>query len=271
MLVKLNAIALSMVFAAALEVVVFSEEWFFHALIFLVIFSVLAVWPLARRIKYFAIPLFLSVGSLSLLYLIDDPIEKHVFVGLSSLVYYLALLGAYRLKFYDCDRTAQGMINLATLATGFFWFVSNYGWYLNFEISTWILVLTFVGSTFLIGLPSLLICAESCRQIDERSNGKSKQLTLISRDLKPHNKYVVFYLSFIIALVMGELIWGLALWPFGYLTTGVVVVIFYFLLWDVARLYIQNMLTKRAVIADILIAVFSISGILATARWSLVV
>ena len=272
MLIKLNAIAFSIVFAIALEIVILGEKWFFHVLIFLVIFSILVVWPLARKIRFLAIPFFLSVGSLSLLYLIDEPIEKHVFIGLSALIYYLAVIGAYRLKFYDCDRTAIGMINLATLATGLFWFVSNYGWYLNFQIETWMLVLTFIGSTFLIGLPSLLICAESCKKIEERlSENDTIQLSLMPNGFKAYNKYVVFYLSFIISLVMGELIWGLALWPFSYLTTGVIALMFYFILWDAIRLYIQNMLTKRAVIADLILVAFSIMAILATTQWGLVV
>lgn len=272
MLIKLNAIAFSIIFAVALEIVVFEEKWFFHVLIFLVIFSILVVWPLARKLRFLAIPFFLSVGSLSLLYLIDEPVERHVFIGLSALIYYLALIGAYRLKFYDCDRTALGMINLATLATGFFWFISNYGWYLNFQIGTWVLVLTFVGSTFLIGLPSLLICAELCKKIEQKSskNG-SVQLSFVSDGFNVHSKYAVFYLSFIAALIMGELIWGLALWPFGYLTTGVVALILYFVLWDTIRLYIQNMLTRRAVITNLILGVFSIMGILATTQWGLVV
>lgn len=275
MLFKLNSILLSIIFAAALEVSVFKQEWFFSVLAFLIFFSVLMVWPLARKIRFLAIPFFLSIGSLSLLFLIDDPVEKHVFVVLSAVVYYLSLLGAYRLKHYDCDQTAQGMINLATLATGFFWFVSNYAWYLNFQVDAWILVTTFIGSTFLIGLPSLMICQVACSKIRQRSelreNGNSDAEVKEVVSCTPEERKTVFFLSIILSVVMGQVIWSLSLWPFAYLTTGVVTLIIYFVFWDAVRMYIQQTITLKAVAWDGILSTIAIVGILITAQWSLVV
>ncbi len=275
MLFKFNSILLSIIFACALEVSIFQRHWFFAVLIFLVCFSVLMVWPLARKIRFLAIPFFLSIGSLSLLFLIDDLIEKQVFVVLSSFVYYLALLGAYRLKFYDCDQTAQGMINLATLATGFFWFVSNYGWYLNFQISAWILVLTFIGSTFLIGLPSLMICQAACSKIRQRSKKQPSNLVnggiLEAVECSQRERKTVLFFSLILSLVIGEVIWGLSLWPFAYLTTGVVALIIYFVFWDAVRTYIQRTFTLKAVALNVILSTLAIAGILSTAQWNLVV
>lgn len=275
MFFKLNSILLSIIFACALEVSIFQQHWFFAVLIFLVCFSVLMVWPLARKIRFLAIPFFLSIGSLSLLFLIDDLIEKQVFVALSSFVYYLALLGAYRLKFYDCDQTAQGMVNLATLATGFFWFVSNYGWYLNFQISAWVLVLTFIGSTFLIGLPSLMICQVACSKIRQRSKKQPSNLingeTLEAVEYSQRERKTVLFLSLILSFVMGEVIWGLSLWPFAYLTTGVVALIIYFVFWDAVRTYIQRTFTLKAVVFNVVFSTLAIAGILFSAQWDLVV
>lgn len=274
MLFKLKAISFSLVFALVLVVSIFRPEWFFGVLIFLILFSVLAIWPFTRKIRFLAIPFFLSIGSLNLLFLIDEPIEKYVFILLSAVVYYLALMGAYRLKQYDCDQTAQGMINLATLATGFFWFVANYGWYLNFQIGTWVLVLTFVGSTFLIGLPSLMICSTAHRKVRIKkkihARGKNSEGP-IECNCSPKRRQEVYFLSFILALVMGQVIWGLALWPFGYLTTGVVALIIYFVFWDMVRLFVQRELTKKAIVADIIFSVFAIGLLLGTAQWGLVI
>jgi hypothetical protein len=271
MLLKINALLLSLLFAGVLELGVFKEEWFFQTMGVLILFSVLVVWPLARKIRFLAIPLFLSLGSLSLLYLIDEPVEQHVFILFSTAVYYLALLGAYRLKFYPCDKTAIGMVNLATLATGFFWFVSNYGWYLNFQIGGWVLVLTFVGSTFLIGLPSLLICAESCRKIEMKNNSKLKQLSLFSDNFSTYHKQVVIFLNIIISVIMGELIWSFSLWPFSYLSTGVAALLIYYILWNIIRMFISSTLCRKAVLADIVLVLISIVGILVTTRWELVI
>lgn len=275
MLFKLNSILLSLIFAAALEVSVLRQEWFFAVLVFLITFSVLMVWPFARKIRFLAIPFFLSIGSLSLLFLIDDPIEKHVFVVLSAAVYYLALMGAYRLKHYDCDQTAQGMVNLATIATGFFWFVSNYGWYLNFNIGIWFLVVTFIGSTFLIGLPSLMICQVACskirRRIEHKSNGNSGKYPKGYFECSPKERMTVIFLSIILSLIMGEVIWGLSLWPFAYLTTGVVALIIYFVFWDAIRAYVNNTLSFKSIALNIAFALLSICGILLTAQWDLIV
>lgn len=271
MLLKINALLLSMIFAGVLEIGVFKEEWFFQTMGILVIFSILVVWPLARKIRFLAIPFFLGLGSLSLLYLIDEPVEQHIFILFSTAVYYLALLGAYRLKFYPCDKTAIGMVNLATLATGFFWFVSNYGWYLNFQIGDWFLILTFIASTFLIGLPSLLICAESCRKIEMRTKSDTKQLSLLPGSFSSYHKQVVIFLNFVIAIIMGELIWAFSLWPFSYLSTGVIAVLVYYALWNVVRMFISSALCRRAIIIDAIVVCVSIIGILVTTRWELVI
>jgi hypothetical protein len=123
MLFKLQPLLYSIIFAAALEISIINSQWFFKIAVFFVAFSILVVWPLARKIRFLAIPFFLSIGSLTMLYLIDNQIEKNVFIGISFLVYYLSLLGAYRLKLYDCDQTAQGMVNVGVIATIFFWYI----------------------------------------------------------------------------------------------------------------------------------------------------
>lgn len=277
MLFKLNAFLLSLIFIVALETSITDEAWFFKVLGFLVLFSIFMVWPMTGKLRFLAIPFFLSLGSLSLLYLIDGTVERQVFVVLSGIVYYLAILGSYRLRLYDCDQTAQGMVNLATLATGFFWFVSNYGWYLNFAINAWTLVVTFIGSTFLIGLPSLRISSEAIRKVKHRALQKSKN----KRKYKTSGTDLEFYakqdyqrvlmLNFIISLLMGQVIWALSLWPFGYLTTGVVALVIYFILWDISRRYIQGVLSRGLVIKNILLSLIAIGGILFSAQWSLVV
>jgi hypothetical protein len=278
MLLKLNAFLFSLIFITALEISVFKETMFFAILFFLIVFSILVVWPMAGKMRFLAIPFFLSLGSLSLLYLIDGIIEKQVFVVLSGIVYYLALLGAYRLRLYESDQTAQGMVNLATLATGFFWFVSNYGWYLNFTISAWSLVITFVGSTFLIGLPSLRIISEASRKIKERAvkntlkTKKERDKFSEENDFCTERDYLkVIMLNFVISLIMGQTIWALALLPFGYLTTGVIALIIYFVLWDMVRISILGIQSKKSIVINVGLSIIAVSGILFSAQWALVV
>lgn len=285
MFLKLQPLIFSIIFAFALETVAYKEELFFKVFFFLFFFSVLAVWPLARKLRFLAIPFFHSIGSLSLLYLIDSQSERHVFIVLASLIYYLALLGAYRLKLYDCDQTAQGMVNIATVSTIFFWYVANYGWYLNYAIDPWILIVTFAASTFLVSLPSFRICAAMQLKLKKRAEKRINGEPASQKSLEANNKgafeeekiptyllinnWVILFLNFILSLVMAQVIWGLSLWPFGHLTTGVTALIIYFVFWDVIRTFIQGTLSKRSVIINISLALLSIIGILATTSWQM--
>ena len=251
------------------------EEHYFYVLGFLVFFNLLLVWPLAKRIRFLAIPFFLSIGSLNLLYLIDGLYERTFFIFSAVIVYTLALWGANRLKKYDCDQTAQGMVNLATIITVFFWLVSNYGWYLNFEISIWMLVITTISSTFLIILPSLTISFVACYKIhyrqDKRKTRKRKKddfVLAFKQQIKIQR--VALFFSFIIAFIIGEIIWGLSFWPFGYLDTGMTVVIIFFLFWAIVRKFIRKELTKQFIVVNIVIMIIIIIMMIATSPWGLV-
>jgi len=281
LLKKLSIILLSIFFGGALSFFVWHEEHYFYVLGFLIIFNLLFVWPLAKRLRFLAIPLFLSIGSLNLLYLVDGLYERGLFIILAVTIYGLALWGAKRLKKYDCDQTAQGMVNLATIITVFFWLVSNYGWYLNFDISSWMLVVTTISSTFLIILPSLTISFVSCYkiyyrqsnppQVDKNKNKKTKKENFVlafKHQIKIQR--VALFFSFIIAFIMGEVIWGLSLWPFGYLTTGTTAVIIFFLFWSVVRKFIKKELTKRFIIVNVCIMIIVIVVMIATSPWEIV-
>jgi hypothetical protein len=236
------------------------EAFVFWVVVFLISFSFIIIWPIARRLRFLAIPLFLSLGSVSLLYLIDNKIEKQVFVSLSFFIYYLAVLGAYRLKLYRYDETAQGMINLATLATAFFWFSSNIGWFLNFKIQSWILVLTFLGSTFLISLPSLSIAVSRKKEEDDE----------IKNDLVIHQGTVLLF-GLVLSIIMAQWSWGITFWPFGYLTTGVATLVLFYLFWDIARSYLKREFSANRVLANIFLSLLLLAGILMTTKWDLIV
>ena len=260
MFFKLQPIVYSLIFALALEALIFKEKFVFWIVLFLILFSFLIIWPIARRLRFLAIPLFLSLSSISLLYLIDNRIERQVFVVISFLVYYLSVLGAYRLKMYRYDTTAKGMINLATLATAFFWFSSNIGWFLNFKIQSWFLVLTFLGSTFLISLPSLSIAATK----------KEEESSTTINNIVIHQGTVVF-LGIVLSVIMSQFAWGVALWPFGYLTTGVVILILFYVFWVTTRSYIKREFNLNRLLANTFLSLLLLVGILMTAKWNLVV
>jgi hypothetical protein len=275
LLKKFQIILLSLFFGGSLSFFVWKEEYYFYVLGFLALFNLMLVWPLAKRIRFLAVPFFLSIGSLNLLYLIDGIYERTFFIVSAVIVYALALWGANRLKKYDCDQTAQGMVNLATIITVFFWVVSNYGWYLNFEISSWMLVVTTMASTFLIILPSLTISFVACYKIHYRQDKKKKKSPekenfVLALRYQIKIQRVALFFSFIIAFIIGEVIWGLSLWPFGYLPTGMTAVIIFFLFWSIVRKFIRKELTKRFIIANIFIMIVIIVIMIVTSPWHVI-
>lgn len=275
LLKKIPIILLSLLFVVALATFVWREEYYFYILGLLALFNLLLIWPLVRRVRFLAIPFFLSIGSLNLLYLVDGFYERIFFIISAMIIYALALCGANRLKRYDCDQTAQGMVNLATIITVFFWIVSNYGWYLNFEISSWMLIITTISSTFLIILPSLTISFVSCYKIYYRQNNKKrkknkKDEVILAFKHQIKIQRVALFFSFIIAFIIGEVIWALSFWPFGYLTTGMTAVIIFFFFWSIVRKFIKKELTKCFIVANILIMISIIVGMITTSPWRII-
>jgi len=259
MFFKLQPLIYSIFFLLSLEAVVFKEDWIKTMAGFLIAVTVFVVWPLTRKPRFIALPLFLSLGALALLSLVDHIIEKQVFIFLISGVYYLTLLGGYRLRFYSSDQTALGMVNLATLATAFLWFTAGLGFYLNFQVSEWAMVL-FVATIVFLCLPSFYINAQD---FFDRSQKNSS--------IKATPKFIgVIFLSLILALIMSQLLWGILFWPFGYLTLGGSALIIFYEFWDVVRLYIRSELTVKRIIVNFVIGLVLLLGILITAQWELI-
>ena len=77
--------------------------------------------------------------------------------------------------------------------------------------------------------------------------------------------------SWVYGLVMGlaimEISWVLNFWPFGYLTTGVVMLIFFYLLWDLAHSHLLDMLSKRRVAANVVFFGILATIVLVSSKW----
>lgn len=198
---------------------------------------------IAGKLRFFVLPFFLTLGAVLLLPLIDSPAEARAFVILSAGVFYLAVLGSYRLGQYDQDKTAKAMINLATLATLFCWFASSYGWYLNIVLSVWIIMLIFAVVAFFVSYQSFL----------------ANRLAL-----NRHQRIV--YAVFLAYLLAGT-VWMQNFWPFGYLTTGVIALIIYYSAWDLIRDYFLDNLTVKKIVFNSFFLVGSVLVVLLSARW----
>lgn len=262
MFLKIQPIIYSFIFLVLLEIMFFREElfwWIFFAMIFLSFFM---IWPFVRKIYFLAIPLLISVNSVVFLFLVDSKIEKQIFIGLTVAIYYLTLLGTYRLKFYCRDETARAMLDLGALTAVFFSFVCGYALFLNYQIEIWTLLIAFCGVVFFVSFPSFYICAIS--------KCKEKKVAHLGKIFET-NKAKITFLSLILAVVMAQIIWGISFWPFSYLTIGVILLILFFVLWNIGRSYFLGSFSFKNALISGVGAILLITIILVTAQWSLIV
>lgn len=231
----------SIIFALGLEFFIWKKEFNWLALC---VFLSIIFWGGKRIGKSWylgSFPLVFAATALAFIYFIDIVSQKHFFVFLSSLLFYLSLLGIYRVRHYKKDQTARSMIAASNTSALFFFYTAFYGIYLNFNIPLWVLMIAFLMVTFIANYQYFSFITDNKR------------------------RNLIYCL--VLGLAMSEIAWAVSFWPFGYLTTGVIVLMLYYIMWDLIQSYFLDILSKRRVIAN-LIFFFVLSGfVLASSRW----
>ena len=242
MFFHLQILLWSMLYAAALELSVWKSDWLYVNGMLVMLAALLALRNADRHNpKLMGILAPLSVSSVLLIYLIDTFAQRQIFITISALVFYVALLGIFRLKAYQKDQTARGLLAAALMAAFFIFLCSFYGFYLNFSIYLWFLMALFFAVTA----------------------GMSYAYFAIMQP--DHSELRTF--SLIVGMVMAEIAWIITFWPFGYLTTGAVVLIFYFLFWDLTQRHFTNNLSQKSLILNLALFAAVAAVILSTSRW----
>ncbi len=194
----------------------------------LVIISFVAARRLTKRFSDASLPGVLSFTVPTLLLLVDHPAERQAFISISTLMYYFALLGVYRLRHAPQDQTAQAFLNAAALAAMFFFYAGLYGFYLNFSFPLWgMMLLYFFGTAFV------------------------SYETFIALEREERRRMVLY--SLLLGLAMGEMVWIMSFWPFGYLTTGALGLMIFFILWEVAFDVFRRTLSLRKALIHFLL------------------
>ncbi len=242
MFLRFQPLLQSFIFLLGLESIIFQHEWVFLAAIFLLATSAYAGRKIGGKWFFSVLPVFFTLSSVALLYLVALGYEQQIFIALAAGMYYIALLGAHRLGLYSGDKTARGMNMSAMAATIFFAYAAAYGLYLNFLVPLYDLMLAY-------GLVTLLV---SC------------QYFFI---IKSDDRKKVWMYSFLLALAMTEIVWTMNFWPFGYLTTGVIALILYYVLWDLIQSYFLNLLSQKRVVANMIFFSVLIVLVLLSAKW----
>ena len=245
MFLKLRPFFYSLLFLFSLELIVYIHN---NPKLVLVVIAILLLVSLREgkviggKWKFSILPIFFTVSSASLLYLITLGYEQQIFILLASAMNYLALFGAYRLGKYEKDQTAKGMNMAATSTTIFFTYAGVYGLYLNFLVPLYVLMLAYFLSTLLVSYQYFSII----------KNGERK---------------IVLIYSFLLGLTMMELAWVMNFLPFGYLTTGVIALILYYMQWSIVQGYFLNILSQKRAIANVLFFSFLILIVLLSSKW----
>ncbi len=232
----------ALIYFFALEIIVFYPHWFFYVSGGVAFIVWLAAKKVAYRKSSFLVPLIFAWSAMTLLFLIDNFQQEQIFIGISSFLFYLFFLGMYRLKSYLKDKTAQGLLAATSLAGLFLFYSAGWGIYLNFLIPLWIMILVYSLITFLFSYYYLCLI-----------------------DWGKKRKCVLF--SLILSLGIAEMVWGVNFWPFGYLSTGVILLIIYFLLWDIIQNFLKGEFTYKRTYFTFLLFTFLIGIILYTTKW----
>ena len=242
MFLKLQPLLQTAIFIFGFELIIFGSGFSFSIAIFLLMISAYNGVRLGRHWIFSILPLFFTFSSLALLYLITGKIDRHIFVFLSSAIYYLVIFGVYRLGLYIDDQNARGMDMAATAATIFFTYSSAYGIYLNFFIPIHYLMAVYWLVTLMVSYQYFFLI--------KRDDGKK-----------------VWTYSLILAFAMTEIAWIMNFWPFGYLTAGVIALILYYILWDLVQSYFSNALNRKRVVANMIFFPIIIALVLLSAKW----
>lgn len=242
MFLKLRPLLYSLLFYGSLELAVFNSRYVFALGIFLVLISFYVGRKVGGKWLFSILPVLFVISSVALLYLVGLPYERQVFIFLAATMYYLSLLSAYRLGRYQQDQTARG-VNMATAATTiFFTYSAAYGLYLNFLVPLYYLMLAYLLVTLFVSYQYFTII----RLGDQKD---------------------VWLYCFLLALIMAEISWTLNFWPFGYLTTGIVALILYYVLWDLIQSHFLNLLSRKRVVANMIFFTAMIALVLMTSKW----
>lgn len=245
----------SLFFFFALETVtseLISDAWvsvstikgvFFVIAIFLllVVYFYQIARGVSKRMSMAFMPALFVISTFGLLYFVQSRQQQHVLIALSAIAYYFIHLALYRLRAYSKDKTSRGIVAAGSVATIFLFYATSYGIYLNFAISLWVLMLVLMIVTMMLSF---------------------QYFWLINDDKKNVLNY-----SLILGFVMAEIVWILNFWPFGYLTTGVITLIFYYVFWDLTQCHFQGDLSKKRVVSNMVFFGLLVALVLSSTRW----
>ncbi|MDD3006805.1 MAG: hypothetical protein PHX30_04460 [Candidatus Pacebacteria bacterium] len=204
----------------------------------------------------------LAMGSVCFLLTIGQGVLQGYFIIFASALFVVAMIGLYRFftpkeerpkeekaRFLDTGFNLNQSIVLFSL---FFLSSGIYGIYTITNIRPWQMTLImftgiYLSSYYLIRINFL----------------KSQELELHLDYYK--NRSFNFY-SFLLALIMVELVWVMIFLPINPLTFGAIILAIFFSYWSIVRSYLRNELSRRKFLVAILFAAIATSVMLLSSK-----
>ncbi len=212
------------------------------AIAILMIFSALVERSIARHFFFAIVPVVLSISSLALLFFIDSSWQRYIIIGVVTLLVYTVTLGVYRISKWSHDAVARGMVIAGATTAIFFSYAATFAIYLNFIVPQWLVGVVIFGITAIISWQYFVMIAR----------GRFVQTILYSAAL---------------SIVLMEVAMSAVLWPFGYLTTSVILLMIYYILWDLGQSLFLERLSKTRLIVNVIFFLGIGLMVLISAQW----
>ena len=210
--------------------------------------------PPKRRFLPTVILVLASASCLIFLFALKGDYLEKFFLGLFSFIFLLALAGIniffgrakeIKTKF---PNLGLNIIKSVILISVFLWIAGSYRLYLDLELSTHLIML--------IILINVIISTYCLLKINFISQ---KQKALSS----------LWFYPFLLGLVMVELTWAISFWPISQFTAGAIILVNYYVFWNILENYLKNSLNKKVVFSNILFLAVIIILLLSSSQWEI--
>lgn len=189
----------------------------------------------------------ISIFSLSvsgLIFFVNSFFVRQVIVGIALALLFFSMREYQRLN-RSQELSLKGILFVFHFMTLFFFFTFSLAVHINFAIPQIVLMFFYGLVVFLTSLHSFL----------------SVHITEVKRSLQ---------YSLLLAFLFLQLAWFIHFWPFGYLTTGVILLVIYYVLWDLFQSHFEKTLRLQRFFTDIILLIVLVGIVLVSTPWTIV-
>lgn len=188
-----------------------------------------------------------SIFSLSvsgLIFFVDSFFLRQVVVGVALFLLFFAMR-EYRQLNRAQEISLKGILFIFHFMTLFFFFAFSLAVHINFTIPQVLLMFFYGIVIFFVSLHSFL--------------------SVYIKEVKRSLQY-----SLVLSFFFLQLAWFIHFWPFGYLTTGVILLVVYYVLWDLFQSHFEKTIRLQRFFTDVLLLVVLVSIVLVSTPWTII-